>query len=132
PTGHRAPIEHEFHATRAASHGLAGARRVQVHRITHPAPTFRGGELTLGNGSGRFGCERYLRRYGDRPWFLEVHVAVSRRSPCHREGNGVGVAVGNVCAARGDAVAPPGEIDAVHRAEMHVNPPLPDAATAHA
>ena len=66
------------------------------------------------------------------PGFVELHRRRTGRLAVDRELQGVGVAVGDVRAALGQALAPVGEVDLVDLAELHVDAALADAAAADA
>ena len=95
--------------------------------------------VPVGGRAADGGAERHvLARTPPSPSPSPVPAASSFTSPkpgataVHLELQGVGVAVGDVGAALGDALAPRGEIDRVGLAELHVHAALADAAAGDA
>src|SRR5581483_4722381 len=90
-----------------------------------------GGLPALGGAQRNLRGKRDLGRYFHRARFLEVEFAADRLVAA-AEIQGMRVSVGDVRLPFANALAPLGEIDLVHFAELHVDAPLADPAAADA
>ena len=81
--------------------------------------------------SDRLGGEGHLGFHRHFAWFLQLDL-VAGRLAVDGELQGVGVAVGDVGTALGQALAPGGKVDSVDLAELHVDAALADPAAGDA
>ena len=105
---------------------------MQVDRVAEHSPTRRRSDVSVGDPDGSPRREGDRRPDVDFSRLCESHVCCARSFPVDFKLQRVSVAVRNVRAAGGNAVAPVREVDLFHFAELDVDAALSDLPAAHA